>query len=181
MEEWKNIDGFDGLYQISNLGRIKSLNYNRTRTEKVLKPCKNQQGYLQVVLSKNGKHKLMRISRLVAQAFIPNDDIYKTQVNHINEIKTDNRVENLEWCTLQYNHNFGSHNERVSKTQRNDINKSKQVNQFDLTGKFIKTFPSLCEVERQLGFSKTNISACCNGKRKTSNGYIWKYIEEIND
>lgn len=108
-EEWKDIENYEGLYQISNLGRVKSLakvikTWYRTcnMREKLLKLCSASDGYFIVILCKKGNNKTYRVSRLVAQAFIPNPDNYP-QVNHINSIRTDNKVKNLEWCTAQYN------------------------------------------------------------------------------
>lgn len=99
-EKWKDIFGYDGAYQVSDLGRVRSLKFGKTR---VLRPGTNMNGYLYVILNKDGKSKNFRIHRIVAQAFIPNDDSSKTIINHINEIKSDNRVSNLEWCDYRYN------------------------------------------------------------------------------
>lgn len=112
-EEWKNIEKYEGLYQVSNMGRVRSLDrYKTTRNRyktiqakikgQLLKPSINGDGYYQVTLSKNDEHLITRIHRLVAQTFIPNKD-NKTQVNHINGNKLDNRAENLEWCTCKEN------------------------------------------------------------------------------
>ena len=102
-ENWKDIDGYDGMYQVSDLGRVRAKKYGRC---KVLKPRNNCKGYLRVWLYKNGNGKCLYIHRLVANAFIPNDDESKTQINHINEEKSENRVSNLEWCTASYNINY---------------------------------------------------------------------------
>lgn len=99
-ERWKDIDGYDGAYQVSDLGRVRS---HKSGEWRVMIPAKNHKGYLQIVLRRYGKVNGFLVHRLVAQAFIPNDDETKTQINHINEIKTDNRADNLEWCTTQYN------------------------------------------------------------------------------
>ena len=111
----------------------------------------------------------------MANAFIPNDDISKTDINHKDENKENNNVNNLEWCTKKYNNNFGTHYEKVSKTQRNRKDLSKKINQYDLTGKLIKTWESSKEIQRQLGYSFGNICACCRGIIKTSNGFLWRY------
>jgi len=162
MEEiWKPVVGYEGLYEISNLGKVKSLKYGK---ERILKP-RNNKGYLEVDLPKDGKHKSYKVHRLVAQAFIPNDDLFKTEINHIDENKENNNVNNLEWCNRQYNNNFGTRIEKISK----------QVNQYDLAGNFIQTFPSMHEIERQLGYNNSHICNCCNGKLKTAYGFIWKY------
>ena len=104
MEEWRDIQGYEGLYMVSNLGRVKSLNYHRTGKERIMKPSDNGHGYLFVVLCKDGKDKNCRINRLVAQAFLPNPDNLP-EVNHKDENKYNNCVENLEWCDRSYNVN----------------------------------------------------------------------------
>ena len=189
MEEiWKDIFGYEGLYQISNLGRVKSLNYMRTRKERILKQQKDKGGYLLADLTKDNKRTHFLIHRLVALHFIPNDDLFKTEINHKDECKTNNIVfvnddgtideskSNLEWCTPKENSNYGTRNEKCSKANRNHPNMSKQVQQYSKDGKtLIKTFPSLREVERQLGFSQSHISKCCKGKYKTAYGFFWRY------
>ena len=166
-EIWKDIEGYEGLYQISNLGRVKSLGNNKTRKEKILKSSKNTNGYLLVNLHKEGKQKHYYIHRLVVIAFIPNPDNL-SQVNHINEDKTDNRVENLEWCDSKYNLNYGT---RTEKTQ-------KPILQFNLDGKFIKKWDSAIQVERELGFNQGNIGKCCKGKIKSAYGFKWRYHQK---
>lgn len=113
-ETWKDIEGFEG-YQISNLGRVKSLNYRHTRKERILQQKLSRNGYCHVSLCKNGKRCMFVVHRLVAMAYIPNPN-GKPQVNHIDECKTNNCVENLEWCTAKENTNYGTRNERRLKT-----------------------------------------------------------------
>jgi len=175
-EQWKDIFGYEELYQVSNYGRVRSLPRNGTVNEiKILKLQKDIDGYLRVFLYKNRKAKPHKVHRLVAYAFIPNDNIFKTEINHLNEDKIDNRVENLEWCTRKENANYGTRTERSTKANMNHPKKSKQVNQYSLDGNFIRSFPSTKEIERQLGFFQESISACCLGKIKTSHGFLWKY------
>ena len=176
VEIWKDIVGYEGLYQVSNWGRVKSLNYNKTGKEKILTPLKSKNGYLSVQLCKKGKIKRYLVHRLVALAFIPNDDPErKTQVNHISEFeKTNNRVENLEWMTPKENINHGTGIQRRVKKTRNG-KRSKIVYQYLLNGEFVKEWPSVHEIKRKLGFRCGNISNCCNGKYKTSHGFIWQY------
>lgn len=164
LEEWKAIEGFEELYEISNIGNVKSLNYNGTGKERIMKQGNNGNGYLRVCLSKNGKIKKFLVHRLVAQAFLPNPKNYK-EINHKDENKLNNCVSNLEWCDRQYNNNFGTRTEKCSK----------KVNQYTLEGKFIRQFPSTNQVERELGYFQSNISNCCNGKRKTAYNYLWKF------
>lgn len=171
-EIWKDIDGFDG-YQVSNTGKVKSLNYNHTGKERILKASINTYGYKIVNLFRYGKKKNMYIHQLVARAFIPNPDNLP-QVNHKDEDKTNNNVSNLEWCDGKYNCNFGTRNERVAKAHTGVYNtkKSKSVRCVE-TGVI---FPSANEVQRQLGFVKGNICKCCNGKQyKTVGGYHWEW------
>ena len=169
MEKWKDIEGYEGLYQVSNMGRVKSLNYNRTGEEKILKSRKDRGGYLRVSLSKEGKVKTFKVHRLVAQAFIPNPNNLP-QVNHKDEDKQNNCVENLEWCNRSYNCNYGSRNERMAKS------KSIPILQFSKTGEFIRKWDSAMQVERELGFNHGSISKCLKGKKyKLVGGYKWRY------
>lgn len=119
-EEWRDIDGYDGVYQVSDIGRVRSKKYGRW---KVLKPRKNRKGYFQVILYRNGNKDREQpyVHRLVANAFIPNSDENKTQINHKNEDKTDNRVENLEWCTVQYNQTYNDLNLRKKNVKRHKL------------------------------------------------------------
>ena len=181
-EIWKDIPEFEGLYQASNLGRVKSLERIDARghrvKEKILKPTINHKGYYKVPLCKNSKVKKCSVHRLVYEAF--NGQIPEgLQVNHINEIKTDNRLENLNLMTCKENVNYGTGNERRSKKQING-KKSKPVLQFTLEDILIKEYPSANQVERELGFDQGNIVKCCNGKYKQMYGYIWKYAKEVD-
>ena len=167
MEHWKAIAGYEGLYEVSDLGRVKSLWHGK---EKILKPGKNNFGYLQVVLYKDGHEKTVKIHRLVAEAFIPNAQGLDT-VNHKDEVKTNNTVSNLEWMSQKDNNNYGTRNKRITESL------SKQVQMFDKsTGELLATFPSLMEAERVTGIAHQNISKCCLGKRKSVGGYVWRYI-----
>lgn len=168
MEIFKDIEGYEGLYQISDHGRVKSLNYNHTDKERILKLSKRKDGYLRVQLWKNRNYKNYYVHRLVAQAFL--DNPYNlNEINHKDEDKTNNHVDNLEFCTSKYNCSYGTRNQRrVNKT-------SKPTYQYTLDGKLIREWSSTAEVQRQLGYSQGHISQCCNGKTKTAYGYIWKY------
>lgn len=179
-EIWKPVKDYEGLYEVSNYGNVKSLNRVETvgkliriRKERILKPCVNSKGYLQVGLCKNGKITNKLIHRLVAEAFIPNTDNLQ-QVNHKGENKQNNCVWQLEWCTNKYNSNYGTRNERIRKRNTNG-KLSKPVSQYTLDGNYIKEFSSTMEVQRQLGYAQANISLCCNGKYKHAYGYKWKY------
>ena len=117
-ERWKDIDGYDGMYQVSDLGRVRSFKFGKTR---LLRPGKTKDGYFIVQLWRNGQGKVLLVHRLVAQAFIPNDDETKTQINHRNEDKTENKVSNLEWCTAQYNLTYNDiHHRRNNPNYKRD-------------------------------------------------------------
>ena len=173
METWKAIDGYEGHYEVSDQGRVKSLWYGK---EKILKPWKNHGDYLLVDLCKDGKVKHTLVHRIVAEAFIPNPNNLTT-VNHKDEVKTNNTVGNLEWMSLKDNLNYGTHNKRVGEANINHPKKSKVVQMFDkFTGELLATFPSAMEAWRVTGIAYQNISKCCNGKYKSSGGYKWRYI-----
>lgn len=169
MEHWKAIAGYEGIYEVSDLGRVKSLGNNKSRKEKILKPRKYSCGYYLVNLCKDGVAKQCLIHRLVADAFIPNPNNLET-VNHKDEVKTNNSASNLEWMSQKDNLNYGTRNNRVAEAN------SKQVQMLDKkTGELIATFPSINEAERITGIPRSNISSCCLSKRKSSGGYVWKY------
>ena len=173
-EIWKDIEEFVGLYQVSNLGRVRSIErdenghiHNYIRKGKILKPANGK--YLFVSLCKNGIKKNYRIHRLVAETFLPNPNGYK-EVNHKSENTKDNRVINLEWCDRKYNNNYGSRTVRASKKRQ------KKVGQYDISnGVLIKIYDSCKEAAIAVGGSNTNISACALGKRTSSYGYKWRY------
>ena len=165
MEEeiWKEIKDYEGLYQISNTGKIMN------KKGKILKLSIDIYGYVKIQLCKNGKHKWFQVHRLVAQAFISNPNNYPC-VNHKNEIKDDNRVENLEWCTVKYNNIYNGRQKRIA-AKRKKITLQIDPN----TNEIIKEWPSIAEAEKQLGVSFGHISMCCNGKRKTCGGFKWEF------
>lgn len=190
-EIWKDIPEYEGLYQVSNLGNVRSLNYNKTKKIKVLKQGIQKKGYLFITLSKEGKHKSYNAHRLVAKVFIPNPNNLP-QVNHKDEDKTNNSVENLEWCSAEYNVNYGTRTDRhrqnmIGKNIGNpkiktmlgkfgkEHNNSKPINQYTKEGVLIKIWDCAADVKRELGFNQQNIGKCAMGKRKTANGFIWKY------
>ena len=177
IEVWKDIKGYEGLYQVSNMGRVKSL--ERTATgkngskrpirERILKTSPNNRDYLLVNLCNgSGKVKSFKVHRLVCEAFHENTE-NKPCVNHIDEDKTNNTASNLEWCTYEENNNHGSRNARMAKAL------SIPVGQYTTEGVLVKVWQSTHEVERQLGFGSSYISAVARGKRKTAYGYVWKY------
>lgn len=179
-EIWKDIKGYEGYFQISNMGRVKSLhryfNNNGGLTpvkEKIRKQAKDTKGYLRTELSISGKGETKKIHRLVAEAFIPNSNNLP-QVNHIDEIKTNNVYINLEWISNKDNVNDGSSISRSSQSRINHPLRSKVVLQYDLSGKFIKEYPSVAEASRQNGNNR-HIGECCSGQHETACGFIWKF------
>lgn len=161
--EWRDIIGYEGLYKVSDGGDIKSIKSN-----KILSPDINQDGYKRIVLYKNKTRKHYSVHRLVAEAFIPNPDNLK-EVNHKDEDKTNNTVGNLEWVSSKDNCNYGTRNRKIA------LSKNKPVLQLSLEGDFIKEWESANEVARVLGYSQSNICNCCNNKRKTAYKFKWTY------
>lgn len=182
MEEiYKDIIGYEGLYQVSNKGNIKSLNYNKTKKEKVLQPL-NKEGYYRISLHKNAKAKWYNIHRLVAIAFIPNFE-NKPEINHINGIRNDNNITNLEWCTRSENtlHSFRVLKNPPNKTMLGMKSilcpNSIKVLQLTLDNKEVKVWNSITEASINIEINHRNISACCLGKRPTAGKYKWKYLK----
>ena len=186
-EQWKDIQGYEGLYQVSNLGKVKSLNYLHTGKEQILKPGKNN-GYLAVVLCKNGKVKTFKIHRLVATTFISNP-LNKPCVNHIDCNPQNNNVDNLEWVTqrenIQYAYKLGrkkSGFENVSAEQRainNKKFKSKPIIAINLTTSEEICFESIREAGRQLNLSAGHINDVLKSRYKQTKGYTFKYADPI--
>ena len=184
MEEiWKDIEGFEGLYQVSNLGRVRSLGRDLVRKSRygtmapyhingrVLKPLHSQGDYCYVHLfDKNGTSTNHKVHRLVAKAFVPNPDNLN-EVNHIDEDKENNRADNLEWCKHMDNCNHGTRNERSA------VMRGIQVEQLTLDGHHVAFYQSACDASRQTGIARKGINDCCRRHLKTAGGYLWKYKE----
>lgn len=164
-EIWKDVTYFEGAFKISNLGNVIG---NNGRT---IKPFVTKEGYLRVLLRKNNKSKHFLIHRLVCIEFIPNPENKKT-VNHINGIKNDNRLENLEWATnsenLKHAYDTGLHSQKC-------LHFMSKVLQLDMNGNYIKTFNSMTDASLETGAMNANISNVCRGLRKSAGGYKWKY------
>lgn len=208
------VPGYEGYYEVDNLGRVFSVDriihvndngriYDKPVHGAVLKQTNHSRGYKTVPLTKNGKTKQEYVHRIVASAFIPNPDNLPA-VNHKDEDKTNNFVENLEWCTVAYNNNYGgktkkqaekirgiSHNEahrekissslkqyyktHISASAGRESEKRKPIFQFDLDGNFIREYSSVHEASSGIISRRRNITAVCNGKRKSAYGYIWRW------
>lgn len=174
IEIWKDIKDYEGLYQVSNYGRVKSLGNGKThKTTRIMKINKQKNGYCRVILTKDGVEKNKSVHRLVATAFLENPENLPC-VNHKDENPSNNNVSNLEFCDQKYNINYGNRNKKVSNKMTNG-KLSKPVLQFTPTGDFIREWPSTREIERQLGFDSSAVGRCCVGKQKTSYGFCWMY------
>lgn len=170
MEEWRDIPGYEGLYQASNKGNIRSVYY---RNYRVLKPGKDHGGYLQVILYKNKIRRIGRVHRLVWSAFngpIPEG----MEINHIDECKTNNSLSNLNLLSRTQNMNWGTQKKRSAMARTNG-KCSKPILQYTMNGVFLREWVSQQEITRQTGYHRGNISSCCNGKIKSSNGYVWRF------
>ena len=177
MEEWRTIP-IDGLenYQVSTLGNVRNVSYKGTGRIRNLSAYTDRDGYLEVCLTKhNGKQRNYRVHRLVSETFIPNPKNYE-QVNHKDETKSNNTVENLEWCDCSYNNNYGTRNSRVSKSKINT--NCKPVCQCDLDGNVLKVWPSMNEINRLLGYDTGLIAKRCSGIGNSAYGFKWKYNGE---
>lgn len=182
-EVWKDVVGYEGYYQVSNLGKVKSLQtkkYSRKEKcaitvmrEKILKPYPNTKKYLLVDLKKDGMRNCQKVHRLVAKAFIPNENNFP-QVNHKDENKQNNNVDNLEWCTNQYNSTYGTAKQRMAQKFK------KKVVQISASGEVVNTWNSVKEATEDLGVSKNSISlwALHDVKPRKYQNYIFKIVKE---
>ena len=170
-EEWRDVCGFEGKYQVSNLGNVKSLNYNRTGKEKILRPRENRWGYLLVCLSKEGECKWYKVHRLVLSTFSPCENMESLLVNHKDENKLNNRLENLEWCTYSYNNTYNGRHKRIGEKEAIPI-----VQLDPHTNKVVNVWGSSMAAERECGYSTSGINQCCKGKRNTHKDYKWQYL-----
>lgn len=176
MEEWRDIDGYEGYYQVSNYGRVKSLP-RKTRNgsckyEKILTPGNDKDGYKIVNLCKNtNKGKTYRVHKLVAKAFLENPDNLP-EINHKDENPANNMLDNLEWCTSKYNHNYGTWREK--RTGKNNP-RARKIRCID-TG---EVFNTIKEASKAYSVGRTNIGECLSGRTKTAGGYKWEYYKEV--
>jgi len=186
MEEvWKDIEGYEGMYQVSNFGSVRSL--DRLYESKIrnnnyivrrginLKSTPDKDGYLKINLSKNRTRKYHFVHRLVALVFIPNPNSFPI-INHKDGNKTNNFANNLEWCTYKYNSNYGECRQKISNS------KKKKVVQIDIKKNIVvSTFDSIAEATNSLSLKGNKIGLCCAGKRKTHGGFKWMYLEHIQN
>lgn len=179
-EEWRDVIGYEGLYQVSNFGRVKRLEFKVIRNNgrkqiwntKILSQSPRNE-YLRVRLLVNGRKVFKVVHRLVAIAFLENPNHYK-EVNHKDENKYNNFADNLEWCDRSYNCSYGSLKERFSKRFKGKKRISKPIFQYTIDGEFVKEWKSGYEI-RKSEFSRGCVIDVCNGVRKTANGYFWSY------
>lgn len=169
-EMWKPIKGYEGLYKVSNLGNIYSVYSKRNKSL-----CKSKRGYFRVQLWKDNVGTHHFVHRLVATAFVDNP-LGKPQINHIDEDKTNNKADNLEWCTQHENHNCGTINQRISKSLTNNPKKSKPCALLDDIGNVEKVFPSVYEASRQTGINVSSIRDVLHGRNKHAGGRLWQFI-----
>ena len=190
LEIWKDIPNYEGLYQASNLGNIRTLVFHNNVCFKkrihILKQQIDKYGRKRVILTKNGNIKAFQTHTLIAITFLdktifksmPNENknlinLDTLEINHKDENPLNNNVSNLEWCTHSYNMHYG--NIEIKKA----IGKGyKKINQYDINGNFIKQWNNAIDIKNELNISKQSISYCCNNKTKTAGGYIWRYVNE---
>ncbi len=184
MEElWKDIEGYEGLYQISNMGRVKSLARPckgfgfKFTVDRILSQKCNSNGYKEILLSKEGKHKTVSVHRLVAIAFLPNPDKLP-MVNHKDENKSNNCIDNLEWCTAKYNANYGTH---VARMREKLVSKSKSVYQIDKQcGMIIRWWDCAEAAGKKLKICPSYIRQVCKGIYMSAGGFAWRYADEYD-
>lgn len=168
MEVWKDIQNYENLYQVSNLGNVRSIRNGKV-ANKTLK--KHKHGYLHVELFKNGKSKMFLVHRLVAIAFIENPHNYKT-INHKDECRTNNNVLNLEWCTQSYNMKYSYEKHKGEfKAYKRDV----PIKQLSINGDFVKIWKNTIEIKQKENKHPSSIWDCCLGKRQTAYGYKWAF------
>lgn len=182
METWKNINGFEGLYEISTKGRIKSLGNGKSTNpnqclEKIIKTGLSRNGYIKCKLHKDGKRYYYNVHRLVALNFIQNID-NKKEVNHKDGNKKNNSVENLEWVTSSENQKHAFKNGLQKRVYGSAHKQSKKIKQLDLDGNIIKIWDSINTLKRELGYNNVGIINCCKKRKKynTAYKYKWEYV-----
>lgn len=187
-ELWKDIPGYEGLYQVSDCGNVRSLNWRNTGIVKNLYLKPHNKGYLQVELVKNRKKKMLTVHRLVAATFIPNPDNLPV-INHKDENKSNNRVDNLEWCTFSYNatYSMDRHPEKykthichkngnIFRRKCTPYKHTKKVEQIDIpSNTVVKVWDDIVTIKGECNYNAWSITECCNGNRKTAYGFKWRF------
>lgn len=187
MEEvWKDIPGYEGLYQVSNHGNVRSLNWRNLGYTRNLYLKEHNRGYRHVELIKNGKRKAFTVHRLVAMVFIPNPNNYPV-INHRDEDKTNNVVENLEWCTKSYNAKYSSdrHSYAYKRGRRKNPHRAwkyggRKIVQLTLDDIFVKEWSDIIAIKRTNFSNSWSITQCCHGNRKTAYGFKWRFADEYS-
>lgn len=170
LETWRAVKDYEGLYEVSSLGNVRNANSGR-----VLNACRHRSGYLSVMLYKSKKPKRFNIHRLVASAFLNNSNNYEF-VNHIDEDKSNNNVENLEWCSREHNMKHGTVSARLSKKRGHGARKGRPVIQIGDNGETLRTFESIASASKETGTARTSIWECCNGIHIKANNSRWAYL-----
>lgn len=187
MEEvWKDVQGYEGYYQVSNHGRVKSLDRkvkNRggiaTKKGKILSPSVMNNQYKKIALWKDNEQKMMLMHRLIAQAFIPNTGNLP-EVNHIDEDKGNNSVDNLEWCDRLYNANYGTAIERSASKRKGVSVGERAIEQYTTNGVFVRSYDSAMKAAEAIKGCNSGICKCANGRYKIAHGYVWRWKTEQN-
>lgn len=175
IEEWRQVPGYENILLVSNTGKVKRVNYRNSGKDRVLSVQVKKYNICTINIRIDKKLHTLSVHRLVASAFIPNPNNLPC-VNHLDENRLNNNANNLEWCNYEYNNNYMTRNRRISQSKINGLT-SKPILQYDLQGNLIKEWPSIAEIQRQLGFATGNISCCAKGKyhHNSAYGYVWRY------
>lgn len=181
-EIWRDIPGFEGEYQVSTMGNVRTIEHLvpwRGRLyhvkSKLIKKQIGTKGYIIVRVHKNGVGKTLKVHKLIKNTFHGPNPKDKPEINHIDENKDNNSISNLEFCDSDYNNNYGTRNERIKETLRKQL---KPINQYDINHNFIKRWESSIDIQETLGIKSHLITRCCRGVGKTVHGFVWKYVDD---
>ena len=182
IEEWRPVVGYEGLYEVSDWGNVRSLDrYVRAKCgavriapSKIVKQYLDKDGYCRIGLTKDGKQRVMGVHRLVAEAFLPNFENLPI-IDHINGVRNDNMVDNLRWFSVLLNNSTEQAKKKKSQSAYKRTDNKKIIHQYTLDGEFVAEFESTRDIERTCGYERAAISRCALGKQHSSYGYVWKY------